>query len=95
MSHVITDKNALDADTKEDDQLCCFLVTSLNLSSKFITLYHFLRPPRKKKKKQVDYNLFGMGYIHVSKIKFRHPVPEVVSNRKPAYNDQREVTEGL
>lgn len=42
----------------------------------------------------VDYNLYGMGYIHVSKIKFRHPVPEVFSKRKAAYDDQREADLG-
>ncbi|KAG5541466.1 hypothetical protein RHGRI_021327 [Rhododendron griersonianum] len=35
----------------------------------------------------VDYNLYGMGYLHVSKMKFQHPVPDVVSQRKDAYNE--------
>ncbi|KAF7124883.1 hypothetical protein RHSIM_Rhsim12G0060600 [Rhododendron simsii] len=35
----------------------------------------------------VDYNLYGMGYLHVSKMKFRHPVPDAFSRRKDAYNE--------
>ncbi|KAG2695557.1 hypothetical protein I3760_07G018400 [Carya illinoinensis] len=30
----------------------------------------------------VDYNLYGMGLIHLSKMKFRHPVPDAFSARK-------------
>ncbi|XP_038703838.1 DNA polymerase zeta catalytic subunit isoform X2 [Tripterygium wilfordii] len=30
----------------------------------------------------VDYNLYGMGLLHVSKIKFRHPVPDAFGQRK-------------
>ncbi|KAL3516081.1 hypothetical protein ACH5RR_022983 [Cinchona calisaya] len=33
----------------------------------------------------IDYNLYGMGHLHVSKIKFRHPVPEVFSPRKTTH----------
>ncbi|XP_027107695.1 DNA polymerase zeta catalytic subunit isoform X2 [Coffea arabica] len=33
----------------------------------------------------IDYNLYGMGHLHVSKIKFRHPVPEVFSPKKAAH----------
>ncbi|PSS24580.1 DNA polymerase zeta catalytic subunit like [Actinidia chinensis var. chinensis] len=33
----------------------------------------------------IDYNLYGMGHIHVSKIKFRHPVPSSAW-RKDSYN---------
>ncbi|XP_071725510.1 DNA polymerase zeta catalytic subunit-like [Rutidosis leptorrhynchoides] len=30
----------------------------------------------------VDYNLQGMGHLHVSNMKFRHPVPHVFTKRK-------------
>ncbi|KAI3448610.1 hypothetical protein Pfo_005275 [Paulownia fortunei] len=30
----------------------------------------------------IDYNLYGMGHLHVSKVKFRYPVPNVFSERK-------------
>lgn len=30
----------------------------------------------------IDNNLYGMGHLHVSKIKFRHPVPDVFSQPK-------------
>ncbi|PON37843.1 DNA polymerase zeta catalytic subunit [Trema orientale] len=36
----------------------------------------------------VDYNLYGMGHVHLSKMKFRHPVPDVFSPRKSVYTDQ-------
>ncbi|CAN1232917.1 DNA polymerase zeta catalytic subunit [Linum perenne] len=36
----------------------------------------------------VDYNLSGMGFVHVSKVKFRHPVPDVFSKRKSNQNAQ-------
>lgn len=45
------------------------------------------------KNTQIDYNLYGMGYIHVSKIKFRHPVPEVFSRRKSATGPRGEVAD--
>ncbi|KAL6964778.1 DNA-directed DNA polymerase [Sarracenia purpurea var. burkii] len=35
---------------------------------------------------KVDYNLYGMGHLHVSKMKFRHPVPHTFSRRKDSYN---------
>lgn len=31
---------------------------------------------------QIDYNLYGMGHLHLSKMKFRHPVPDAFSPRK-------------
>ncbi|KAI8027476.1 DNA polymerase zeta catalytic subunit [Camellia lanceoleosa] len=34
----------------------------------------------------VDYNLYGMGHLHISKMKFRHPVPNAVARRKDSYN---------
>lgn len=37
---------------------------------------------------QIDYNLYGMGHLHISKLKFRHPVPVVYSHRKFKYNDE-------
>ncbi|KAL2536841.1 DNA polymerase zeta catalytic subunit [Forsythia ovata] len=37
----------------------------------------------------IDYNLYGMGQLHVSKIKFRYPVPDVFSPRKAEYNSQQ------
>ncbi|KAK6915579.1 DNA-directed DNA polymerase, family B, multifunctional domain [Dillenia turbinata] len=40
----------------------------------------------------IDYNLYGMGHLHLSKIKFRHPVPEV-HYRKKAYCDARYLQE--
>ncbi|KAK6143919.1 hypothetical protein DH2020_024267 [Rehmannia glutinosa] len=30
----------------------------------------------------IDYNLYGMGHLHVSKVKFRYPVPDVFSQLK-------------
>ncbi|KAL6531342.1 hypothetical protein OROMI_027705 [Orobanche minor] len=30
----------------------------------------------------IDYNLYGMGHLHVSKVRFRYPVPDVFSQRK-------------
>ncbi|KAA8545128.1 hypothetical protein F0562_019983 [Nyssa sinensis] len=36
----------------------------------------------------VDYNLYGMGHLHVSNLKFRHPVPNAFSRRKANYNGQ-------
>ncbi|CAN6575672.1 unnamed protein product [Malus baccata var. baccata] len=36
----------------------------------------------------VDYNLYGMGHLHVSKIKFRHPIPDVFVHRRSVYNGQ-------
>lgn len=30
----------------------------------------------------VDYNLYGMGHVHLSKVKFRQPVPAFFSSRK-------------
>ncbi|KAG5521159.1 hypothetical protein RHGRI_033645 [Rhododendron griersonianum] len=41
----------------------------------------------------VDYNLYGMGYLHVSKMKFRHPVPDAFSRRKDAYNENEAVSD--
>ncbi|KAI8527302.1 hypothetical protein RHMOL_Rhmol12G0065400 [Rhododendron molle] len=41
----------------------------------------------------VDYNLYGMGYLHVSKMKFRHPVPDAFSRRKDAYNANEAVSD--
>ncbi|KAK4424650.1 DNA polymerase zeta catalytic subunit [Sesamum alatum] len=35
---------------------------------------------------KIDYNLYGMGHIHVSKMKFRCPVPDVFSERKVKHN---------
>ncbi|XAR52606.1 DNA-directed DNA polymerase [Bertholletia excelsa] len=32
----------------------------------------------------VDYNLYGMGHLHVSKLKFRHPIPNYFTGRKGA-----------
>ncbi|XP_021623348.1 DNA polymerase zeta catalytic subunit isoform X8 [Manihot esculenta] len=29
----------------------------------------------------IDYNLYGMGHVHLSKMKFRHPVPDVYTMR--------------
>ncbi|KAH6762547.1 recovery protein 3 [Perilla frutescens var. hirtella] len=34
----------------------------------------------------IDYNLYGMGHLHVSKMKFRHPVPDVYTHQKVKYN---------
>lgn len=36
----------------------------------------------------VDYNLYGMGHIHLSKMKFRHPVPDVFSPNKSVSTKQ-------
>lgn len=35
---------------------------------------------------QIDYNLYGMGHLHISKMKFRHPVPDVYSHQNVKYN---------
>ncbi|PHT98415.1 DNA polymerase zeta catalytic subunit [Capsicum chinense] len=37
----------------------------------------------------VDYNLYGMGHLHVSKMKFRNPIPDTFSPRKANYIDRR------
>ncbi|CAN4108758.1 unnamed protein product [Withania somnifera] len=37
----------------------------------------------------VDYNLYGMGHLHVSKMKFRNPIPDTFSPRKANYVDRR------
>ncbi|KAL8553803.1 hypothetical protein ACS0TY_002187 [Phlomoides rotata] len=34
----------------------------------------------------IDYNLYGMGHLHVSKMKFRPPVPDTYSQRKRNHN---------
>ncbi|KAL4556311.1 hypothetical protein LXL04_038958 [Taraxacum kok-saghyz] len=36
----------------------------------------------------IDYNLQGMGHLHVSKMKFRHPLPHVYTKRKSNHNAQ-------
>ncbi|CAN6543922.1 unnamed protein product [Malus baccata var. baccata] len=41
-----------------------------------------------KKALKVDYNLYGMGHLHVSKIKFHHPIPDVFVHRRSVYNGQ-------
>ncbi|KAK0600215.1 hypothetical protein LWI29_012749 [Acer saccharum] len=38
---------------------------------------------------RVDYNLYGMGHLHLLKVKFRHPVPDVFTTRKFNYNIQQ------
>lgn len=37
----------------------------------------------------LDYNLYGMGHLHVSKMKFRNPIPDTFSPRKANYVDRR------
>ncbi|XP_019168407.1 PREDICTED: DNA polymerase zeta catalytic subunit isoform X1 [Ipomoea nil] len=37
----------------------------------------------------VDYNLYGMGHLHVSKMKFRYPVPDTFSPRKSNHNEPK------
>ncbi|KAL6142619.1 hypothetical protein ACLB2K_060896 [Fragaria x ananassa] len=34
----------------------------------------------------IDYNLYGMGHLHLSKLKFRHPMPDVFTPRRSVYN---------
>lgn len=36
----------------------------------------------------VDYNLYGMGHIHLSKMKFRHPVPDAFLPKKSINTEQ-------
>ncbi|CAH1444198.1 unnamed protein product [Lactuca virosa] len=36
----------------------------------------------------IDYNLQGMGHLHLSKMKFRNPVPHVFTKRKATYYPQ-------
>ncbi|XP_077217687.1 recovery protein 3 isoform X2 [Tasmannia lanceolata] len=36
----------------------------------------------------VDYNLYGMGLLHLSKVKFRHPLPDDFVPRSARYSDQ-------
>lgn len=31
---------------------------------------------------QVDYNLYGMGHLHVTKMKFRHPTPDSIFSKR-------------
>ncbi|XP_060966824.1 DNA polymerase zeta catalytic subunit isoform X2 [Cannabis sativa] len=35
----------------------------------------------------IDYNLYGMGHVHLSKMRFRHPVPDVFCPRRSFYNE--------
>ncbi|WMV11977.1 hypothetical protein MTR67_005362 [Solanum verrucosum] len=37
----------------------------------------------------VDYNLYGMGHLHVSKMKFRNPIPDTFSPKKANCVDRR------
>ncbi|EXC54610.1 hypothetical protein L484_001285 [Morus notabilis] len=37
---------------------------------------------------KVDYNLYGMGHIHLSKMKFRHPVPDAFLPKKSINTEQ-------
>ncbi|KAH9689283.1 DNA polymerase zeta catalytic subunit [Citrus sinensis] len=37
----------------------------------------------------VDYNLYGMGHLHLSKLKFRHPVPDAFFPRKFNYSSKQ------
>ncbi|CAL1407382.1 unnamed protein product [Linum trigynum] len=39
----------------------------------------------------VDCNLYGMGHVHVSKVKFRHPVPDAFSKRKSNHISQASI----
>lgn len=41
----------------------------------------------------VDYNLYGMGHLHVSKLKFRQPVSTVTTRRKACSNTDRDDSE--
>ncbi|KAJ8529504.1 hypothetical protein K7X08_036339 [Anisodus acutangulus] len=50
-------------------------------------LYHPQDIVRKLQK--VDYNLYGMGHLHVSKMKFRNPIPDTFPPRKDNYVDRR------
>ncbi|KAL5566065.1 hypothetical protein UlMin_029229 [Ulmus minor] len=34
----------------------------------------------------VDYNLYGMGHLHLSRMKFRYPLPDVFSPNRSFYN---------
>ncbi|KAM5561236.1 DNA polymerase zeta catalytic subunit [Rosa sericea] len=34
----------------------------------------------------IDYNLYGMGHLHLSKLKFRHPMPDAFTPRRSFYN---------
>lgn len=36
----------------------------------------------------MDYNLYGMGHIHLSKMKFRHPVPDAFLPKKSINTEQ-------
>ncbi|XVF57453.1 hypothetical protein PTKIN_Ptkin06aG0206800 [Pterospermum kingtungense] len=36
----------------------------------------------------VDYNLYGMGHLHLSRMKFRNPIPDVFNTRKFNYCGQ-------
>ncbi|KAH9689281.1 DNA polymerase zeta catalytic subunit [Citrus sinensis] len=38
---------------------------------------------------KVDYNLYGMGHLHLSKLKFRHPVPDAFFPRKFNYSSKQ------
>ncbi|KAJ7973360.1 DNA polymerase [Quillaja saponaria] len=41
----------------------------------------------------IDHNLYGMGHLHLSKMKFRYPVPDVFPDRKLHFNTQHRVTD--
>ncbi|XP_048136376.1 DNA polymerase zeta catalytic subunit isoform X2 [Rhodamnia argentea] len=36
----------------------------------------------------VDYNLYGMGLLHLMRIRFRHPIPDIFAPKRCSYNDQ-------
>ncbi|XP_039166083.1 DNA polymerase zeta catalytic subunit isoform X2 [Eucalyptus grandis] len=36
----------------------------------------------------VDYNLFGMGLLHLMRIRFRHPIPDIFAPKICSDNDQ-------
>ncbi|KAI3848221.1 hypothetical protein MKX03_003499 [Papaver bracteatum] len=44
----------------------------------------------------IDHNLYGMGQLHVSKVKFRHPLPDGFTPKRDHSNDQSQnVTEKI
>ncbi|MCH84314.1 DNA polymerase zeta catalytic subunit-like, partial [Trifolium medium] len=40
----------------------------------------------------VDYNLYGMGHLHLSKIRFRHPMPDSTNKKLDINSQHRKVS---
>ncbi|KAK4851664.1 hypothetical protein QYF36_017275 [Acer negundo] len=57
--------------------LCCFTKSRQGRIISNCVLVKFAAVTTYK----IDYNLYGMGHLHLLKVKFRHPVPDVCTTR--------------